>query len=57
MSSLGGGDANALNAKGLRSIVYGLGMHNIHSRDEYALFSELEAATELLFQIVLDPHV
>jgi len=52
MSSLGGGDANAFNNKGLRSIVYGLGMHNIHSRDEYALFSELEAATVLLFQIV-----
>ncbi|MCA1754301.1 MAG: M20/M25/M40 family metallo-hydrolase [Spirochaeta sp.] len=52
MSSLGGGDANAFNNKGLRSIVYGLGMHNIHSRDEYALFSELEAATELLFHIV-----
>jgi len=52
MSSLGGGDANAFNNKGLRSIVYGLGMHNIHSRDEYALFSELEAAAGLLAQIV-----
>lgn len=57
MSSLGGGDANALNSKGLRSIVYGLGMHNIHSRDEYALFSELEAATELLSRIVFSVDV
>ena len=40
VSSRGGGDSNQLNNKGLRNLVFGLGMHNIHSDDEYLIEEE-----------------
>jgi tripeptide aminopeptidase len=54
MESLGGGDANALNSDERQCLVFGLGMHNIHSRDEYALRSELQDACDLLATIIWD---
>lgn len=51
LSSRGGGDANYLNAKGLRCIVFGLGMENIHSPREFYLFSRLVEAASLLDHI------
>ena len=52
VTSRGGGDANQLNNKGLRCIVFGLGMHNIHSVDEYVVEAEYLSAVELLASIV-----
>jgi len=54
-SSRGGGDANYLNAKGLRCIVFGLGMEEIHSPREYYLFSRLREAAALLERILFSP--
>jgi tripeptide aminopeptidase len=52
LSSKGGGDANQLNNLGLRCVVLGLGMHNIHSVDEYVVEDEYVEAVELLSDIV-----
>lgn len=48
LESLGGGDANPFNAKGLRCIVFGLGMEAIHSPEEVVLWSRLDLAAALL---------
>ncbi len=50
--SLGGGDANNLNAKGLRCIVFGLGMEAIHSPQEQVVWSRLDRSAALLERIV-----
>ncbi len=50
--SRGGGDSNQLNNKGLRNLVFGLGMHNIHSVDEYVVEEEYCRGVELLARIV-----
>lgn len=55
VSSRGGGDSNQLNNKGLRNLVFGLGMHNIHSIDEYLIEDEYCQGVRLLTQIVF-PH-
>lgn len=52
LSSKGGGDANQLNNLGLRCVVFGLGMHNIHSVDEYVVEDEYVEAVDLLSTIV-----
>jgi tripeptide aminopeptidase len=51
--SLGGGDANQLNARGLRCIVVGLGMEAIHSPQEQVIWSRFDAAARLVERIVL----
>jgi tripeptide aminopeptidase len=48
LSSPGGGDGNNLNSQGIRSVVFGSGMHNIHSPDEYLVLEEFFSAAELL---------
>jgi tripeptide aminopeptidase len=48
LSSPGGGDGNNLNSQGITSVVFGSGMHNIHSPDEYLILEEFFAAAELL---------
>jgi tripeptide aminopeptidase len=48
LSSPGGGDGNNLNSQGIRSVVFGSGMHNIHSPDEYLILEEFFTAAELL---------
>lgn len=50
--SLGGGDANPLNAKGLRCIVVGLGMEAIHSPEEQVVWSRLDRSAELMERIL-----
>jgi tripeptide aminopeptidase len=52
VSSRGGGDSNQLNNKGLRNLVFGLGMHNIHSVDEYLIEEEYTRGVRLLAQII-----
>lgn len=52
LHSKGGGDANQLNNLGLRCIVFGLGMHNIHSVNEYVDEEEYLTAVELLATVL-----
>lgn len=52
LSSHGGGDSNQFNNKGMRNLVFGLGMHNIHSTDEYLVLDEYFEAVNLLKEIV-----
>ena len=47
-SSAGGGDSNNLNSLGIENLVFGLGMHNIHTPDEYLLVDEFIKAVEIL---------
>jgi len=51
-TSRGGGDANQLNNRGLTCIVFGLGMNEIHSVDEYVIEEEYLRAVALLTSIV-----
>lgn len=52
LTTLGGGDANPLNNKGLTGIVFGLGMEGIHTNEEYMLLSRLNQAARILHRIV-----
>ncbi len=52
LSSPGGGDSNKFNNKGMRNLVFGLGMHNIHSTNEYLVLDEYFNAVKLLKEIV-----
>jgi tripeptide aminopeptidase len=52
LSSPGGGDSNQFNNKGMRNLVFGLGMHNIHSTDEFIVLKEYYKAVNLLAKIV-----
>lgn len=48
LRSLGGGDSNQFNNKGMRNLVFGFGMESIHSKDEYIVFSRVIEAAALL---------
>lgn len=52
LSSMGGGDANPFNNKGLTCIVFGLGMEAIHTEQESMRLGRLIAAGRLLHRIV-----
>lgn len=52
VSTYGGGDANPLNNKGLQCIVFGLGMQQIHTPDEFILLSDLSAAADILHRAI-----
>ncbi len=52
LTSLGGGDANYLNAKGLTGIVFGIGMESIHTNDEWMSLERLAEAARLLERVV-----
>ncbi|MBL7005807.1 MAG: M20/M25/M40 family metallo-hydrolase [Spirochaetia bacterium] len=56
LSSRGGGDTNNLNSIGIENIVFGIGMHNIHSTEEYLVFDELDTAAALLEALIFLPH-
>ncbi len=56
LSSRGGGDTNNLNAIGIDNIVFGIGMHNIHSTGEYLVFDELDTAAALLEALIFIPR-
>jgi tripeptide aminopeptidase len=49
LRSPGGGDSNTLNSRGIESIVFGLGMHHIHTFDEYLVLDEYLQAVTLLY--------
>ena len=48
LSSAGGGDANNLNALGVETVVFGLGMHDIHTPKEYLVLDEFLLGVEIL---------
>jgi len=52
LRSLGGGDSNQFNNKGMRNLVFGFGMGSIHSKDEYIIFSRVIEATALLERVI-----
>ncbi|MCK5250504.1 MAG: M20/M25/M40 family metallo-hydrolase [Spirochaetaceae bacterium] len=52
LTSRGGGDSNQLNARGLSNLVFGLGMNNIHTSNEFVVEDEYVEAVELLKTIV-----
>lgn len=54
LASAGGGDANNLNALGMETVVFGLGMHKIHTPEEYLVLEEFLQAVELL-RVLLVP--
>ncbi|HCG63636.1 MAG TPA: hypothetical protein DEZ27_07550 [Sphaerochaeta sp.] len=53
LRSAGGGDANMLNGLGIPTIVFGMGMHHIHTNREYLVLDELLDAARLLREAVL----
>ncbi len=52
LSSPGGGDSNNLNSIGIENVVFGLGMHEIHTPNEYLVVDELYSAIEILKEMV-----
>jgi tripeptide aminopeptidase len=53
LTSPGGGDANNLNAGGIKTVVFGVGMHDIHSPRESLVLDEFYRAAALLEAAVL----
>ena len=52
LTSPGGGDSNNLNALGIENVVFGLGMHDIHTSSEYMIIDEYFTAVQILKEIV-----
>ncbi len=52
LTSPGGGDSNNLNALGIENVVFGLGMHEIHTPNEYLVINEFYTAVEILKEVV-----
>jgi tripeptide aminopeptidase len=52
LRSAGGGDANKLNSIGLPTIVFGMGMHHIHTTKEFLVWKEFSCAADLLARAV-----
>ena len=50
--SLGGSDANSLNAKGIESINLGIGAQNPHSNDEFIFIEDLIKTAEIAMELV-----
>lgn len=50
--SLGGSDANSLNAKGIQSVNIGIGAQNPHSNDEFVLIEDLIKTAEIALELV-----
>jgi tripeptide aminopeptidase len=50
--SLGGSDANSLNAKGINAINLGIGAQNPHSNDEFIYIEDLEKSAEIALELV-----
>ncbi|QQO09193.1 M20/M25/M40 family metallo-hydrolase [Breznakiella homolactica] len=55
--SAGGGDANNLNAQGISTVVFGVGMHEIHSTGEYLVIAEYLTASQLLAEVLFSTRV
>lgn len=56
MKSMGGSDANSLNAKGIKTINLGVGAQNPHGNDEFILYHHLQTASDIAYQL-LTQHV
>jgi len=54
ISSCGGSDANELNAKGIQTVVLGMGGHDFHSPQERVAISELVRLSELIATLVVE---
>ena len=50
--SMGGSDANSLNAKGVKTINLGVGAQNPHGNDEFILYKDLQMASEIAYQLL-----
>jgi tripeptide aminopeptidase len=50
--SLGGSDANSLNAKGIVSVNLGIGAQNPHSNDEFVFIEDLVKSSEIALELV-----
>lgn len=50
--SLGGSDANSLNARGIQSVNIGIGAQNPHSNDEFIYIEDLIKSVELALELV-----
>lgn len=50
--SLGGSDANSLNAKGIESVNIGIGAQNPHSNDEFVLIEDLIKSAEIALELI-----
>ncbi|QQS35255.1 MAG: M20/M25/M40 family metallo-hydrolase [Ignavibacteriales bacterium] len=50
--SLGGSDANSLNARGIESVNLGIGAQNPHSNDEFIFIEDLVKSTEIALELV-----
>jgi tripeptide aminopeptidase len=48
----GGSDANILNAKGLTTVIMGVGMQNVHTTSEYISLDDMMATAELVLGII-----
>ncbi|MCF6335984.1 MAG: M20/M25/M40 family metallo-hydrolase [Spirochaetales bacterium] len=52
LSSPGGGDSNNLNSIGMENVVFGLGMHEIHTASEYIVVDEFLSAMDILSSLI-----
>ena len=48
----GGSDANIFNAKGLATVVMGIGMQDVHTTSEHISLDDMVAAAELVLEII-----
>lgn len=48
----GGSDANIFNAKGLATVIMGIGMQNVHTTSEYICLNDMAATAELILKII-----
>jgi tripeptide aminopeptidase len=56
-TTLGGSDANVLNAKGIPTLVLGTGMTKIHTHDEFVSREDLVKMAEFVLQILRDAGI
>ena len=54
IKTFGGSDNNNLNMNGVKGIVIGNGMRNVHSKDEYILIDDLVDTARLIFNLVVE---
>ncbi|MCF0175662.1 MAG: M20/M25/M40 family metallo-hydrolase [Bacteroidales bacterium] len=52
--SMGGSDANALNAKGIPTMNIGVGAQNPHGNDEFILYEDLQAASDIAYKLLTE---
>jgi len=52
VKSLGGSDANSLNARNIQAVNIGIGAQNPHSNDEFILLEDLYKSAEIALQLI-----